>query len=81
MGVLPRGADADKPFGAPIQEINRLLARRFSNTPNVMCLDIGTQFLTPDGRIQPALLPDALHPSDAGYQIWADELIKAGIKP
>jgi lysophospholipase L1-like esterase len=81
MGVLPRGAGADNPFRAPIQEINRLLARRFSNAPNVMWLDIGTQFLTPDGRIQPALMPDALHPSDAGYQIWADELIKAGIKP
>jgi lysophospholipase L1-like esterase len=81
MGVLPRGADADNPFRAPIQEINRLLAKRFSNDPNVTWLDIGAQFLVPDGTIPPSLMPDALHPSDAGYHIWADELIKAGIKP
>ena len=27
-----------------------------------------------------SMMPDGTHPSDAGYQIWADALIKAGVK-
>jgi hypothetical protein len=30
---------------------------------------------------QEAAMEDAWHPSDAGYQIWADELVKSGVKP
>jgi len=27
------------------------------------------------------MMPDGTHPSDAGYLLWADALIQAGIKP
>ena len=44
-------------------------------------LDIGASFLASDGSLPVTMMPDGTHPSDAGYQIWADALIKAGVKP
>ena len=79
MGILPRGPKPDDILRKPIQETNRLLARRFANDPNVTYLDIGASFLTPDGSLPATLMPDGTHPSDAGYQIWAEALIKAGV--
>jgi lysophospholipase L1-like esterase len=57
------------------------LAKRFGSDSSVTYLDIGAQFLAGDGTLPTSLMPDGTHPSDAGYQIWADALIKAGVKP
>jgi lysophospholipase L1-like esterase len=81
MAIFPRGAEPNGPQRAPIQETNRLLAARFSTDPAVTWIDIGQQFLMPDGSLPHAMMPDGTHPSDAGYKLWADALIKAGIKP
>ena len=81
MGILPRGAKPDDRFRAPIVETNRLLAQRFAKDPGVVFLDLAAKFLNADGSLPASLFPDRLHPSDAGYQIWADALIQAGIKP
>jgi lysophospholipase L1-like esterase len=81
MAIFPRGAQSDAPLRAPIQETNRLLAKRFSDDQTVTFLDIGQQFLTSDGSLPVAMMPDGTHPSDAGYKLWADALIKTGIKP
>ncbi|HTU32237.1 MAG TPA: hypothetical protein VMF66_00380, partial [Candidatus Acidoferrum sp.] len=59
---------------------NALLAQRFGNNPEVTYLDIGKQFLSPDGSLSPEIMPDGTHPSDRGYQFWADALKKAGVK-
>ena len=37
-------------------------------------LDIGSKFLQPDGSILIDDMPDFLHLSEAGYQIWADAI-------
>jgi len=34
-------------------------------------LDIGDRFLTPDGTLPKEVMPDFLHPSLKGYEIWA----------
>jgi len=81
MGIFPRGARADDPLRAPILETNRSLTRHFEGDPNVKFIDIGSRFLAPDGSLPTALMPDGTHPSDAGYRIWADALIAAGVKP
>nr|WP_252263836.1 GDSL-type esterase/lipase family protein [Paracidobacterium acidisoli] len=82
MGIFPRGPRADSPLRASIEETNRLLAQRFAVDSTVTWLDIDAKFLAPDGTLPAALmLPDFTHPSDAGYQIWADALIQAGVKP
>jgi len=81
MAILPRGAAPAARLRAPIQETNRLLAARFAKASGVAYLDIGGQFLAPDGSLPAALMPDGTHPSEAGYGIWADALAKAGVTP
>ena len=41
---------------------------------NVRFLDINEKFLGQDGRIPKSIMPDQLHPSAAGYQLWADAM-------
>jgi lysophospholipase L1-like esterase len=81
MAIFPRGVRATGRFRKPILETNRLLAKRFANDASVTYLDIGAKFLGSDGSLPAALMPDGVHPSDAGYQIWADALIQAGVHP
>ena len=81
MAILPRGHKPEDRLRAPIQQTNRLLVQRFSGDASVTLLDIGQKFLAPDGTLPVALMPDGTHPSDTGYQLWADALVQAGIKP
>jgi lysophospholipase L1-like esterase len=40
----------------------------------VLFLDIGQQLMNPDGTLSRDILPDFLHLSPAGYDIWARSL-------
>jgi lysophospholipase L1-like esterase len=42
--------------------------------PGITFLDIGRQFLGPDGSIPRELMGDFLHPTEKGYAIWAAAL-------
>ena len=79
MAIFPRGRSIESAYRAPILATNRLLAKRFGRASGVTYLDIGAAFLTKDGTLPAALMPDETHPSDAGYAIWADALIRAGV--
>lgn len=76
MGILPRGLIPDGPLRKPILRTNALLAKRFGANPSIIYADIGTKFLSPDGSLPKTLIPDGTHPSDAGYDLWADALIR-----
>ena len=41
---------------------------------NEIYLDFGDKFLQPDGTLTKEIMPDFLHPSAKGYQIWADAI-------
>jgi lysophospholipase L1-like esterase len=79
MAIFPRGMQPGNPFRAPIEQVNQLLKARFGNDSTVTVLDIGKQFLAPDGVLPPSMMPDGTHPSEDGYQIWADALIASGV--
>ena len=81
MAIFPRGNQPGNPYRAAIARTNELLAHQYANDPNITYLDIGRQFLQRDGSLPASMMPDGTHPSDAGYQIWADALIKAGVHP
>jgi len=74
LAVFPRGAKADDPARAKIKEINRQIAALDDGGKRVTFLDIGAKFLEPDGTLSPTIMPDFLHPNDAGYRIWADAI-------
>ncbi len=79
MGIFPRGAEPDAALRTPIKAINELLPAALKDVPQVSFLDIGQKFLNPDGSLIRDLMPDTTHPSDKGYDIWAQALIDSGV--
>ncbi len=69
LGIFPRGAP-DDPVRDEIRRINDIIARLDAH-PNVHYLDIGDVFLDDNGVIAPEIMSDSLHPSAAGYELWA----------
>ena len=77
MGVLPREAKPDHPRRLEINEVNRRLAAEFGHPARgagVVYLNIGPKLVEPDGTVSRAVLSDFCHPTEHGYQIWADAL-------
>jgi endo-1,4-beta-xylanase len=74
LGVFPRDEAPDTPHRREITALNALLAP-LGALPGVTFLDFGDRFLLPDGRLDPALMPDFLHPSSEGYAIMAEEIV------
>jgi lysophospholipase L1-like esterase len=70
--LLPRG-DRDEPVRAKLAAVNARLAT-LADGKRVRWLDAGAGFVDAGGELQPGLLPDKLHPSAAGYEIWAAAL-------
>jgi lysophospholipase L1-like esterase len=74
MGVFPRGKQASDSNRAKVAAINEATAKKIVTLTGVTFLDIGSKFIGADGSISPELMPDALHPSNAGYALWAEAL-------
>ena len=75
LGIFPRGSKPVGTFGplqGKLKEINAILAKLHDGM-SVHYLDIGEQFLT-SGVLKSEIMPDFLHLSKAGYQIWADAI-------
>ncbi len=72
LGVFPRGEKPDHAHRAQIKEINAEIAKLDDGGKSVKFLDIGGKFLQPDGMISREIMPDFLHLTEKGYQIWAD---------
>jgi lysophospholipase L1-like esterase len=72
LAIFPRG-EKDSPQRLQVAEINRALARLHDGR-SVIVLDIGDKFLDAGGNIPRDLMPDLLHPSEKGYEIWANAI-------
>lgn len=78
MGVFPRSeqpSTAEKvyPGREKLKRVNKIIAK-LDDGKNIHFLDIGERFLQPDGSLSKEIMPDYLHLSAAGYQIWADAI-------
>jgi len=73
LAVFPRAEKPDNAARAKIKEINAIIAKLADNQ-NVHFLDIGEKFLQPDGTLTKEIMPDFLHLSPKGYQVWADAI-------
>jgi alpha-L-fucosidase 2 len=73
MAILPRDQSPQTPRRLLINATNKLLAD-YARTAGLTWLDIGAAFLAADGTMLPGLTADYTHPTDKGYQIWADAL-------
>jgi len=73
QAIFPRGKEPGDPLRAKIKEVNGQIAK-LADGGKVVYVDFGDRFLQPDGTISPEIMPDFLHPSEKGYQIWADAI-------
>jgi lysophospholipase L1-like esterase len=74
LAVFPRGKEIPNPGNTKIQEINKTIAK-LDDGKMIRYLDIGPKFLGEDKQIPKDIMPDYLHLSPQGYQIWADAMM------
>jgi lysophospholipase L1-like esterase len=70
LGIFPRD---EKPSGAmrtQVAEATRLF-KDAADGEHVHFLDVGAKFLNEDGTISKEIMPDFLHLSSKGYDLWA----------
>ena len=75
LGVFPRGSNKTfefTPQSEKVKEINKIIAK-LDDGKKVKYLDIGNQLLK-DGKLSKEIMPDALHLSAKGYDIWAEAI-------
>jgi lysophospholipase L1-like esterase len=73
LAVFPRAPLANDPRRAKLKEVNEEISK-LDGKENVTYLDIGAKFLEPDGTLPKTIMPDALHPNEKGYEIWAEAI-------
>jgi lysophospholipase L1-like esterase len=70
LGVFPRG-EKPNPQREKLAEVNAAIAK-LDDGKAVRYLDIGAKFMGQDGTISKEIMPDFLHLSPKGYEIWAE---------
>jgi lysophospholipase L1-like esterase len=73
LGIFPRAELASDPLRAKIAETNGLIAA-LDDGKTVTYLNFNDKLLQPDGTLSREIMPDLLHPSAKGYEIWADAI-------
>jgi len=71
LAVFPRG-EKPNPQREKLTAINKAISKLDDGGKTVKYLDIGEKFLQGDGTLTRDIMPDSLHLSEKGYQIWAD---------
>ncbi|MBL8765143.1 MAG: GDSL family lipase [Phycisphaerae bacterium] len=72
LGIFPRGEKPDSQR-QKITKVNAIAAR-LADGKFVHYLDIGPDFLSADGTISREVMPDFLHLSRKGYDIWSNSI-------
>lgn len=73
LAILPRGFDPDEIARTRVDETNAIL-KTLDAGPGIQFEDISASFLNKDGTISPDIMPDALHLTPKGYEIFANAL-------
>lgn len=74
LAVFPRGEKvAPNPGRNKLKQVNAIIAK-LDDGQAIHFLDIGEKFMQADGSLTKEIMPDFLHLSAAGYQIWADAI-------
>ena len=72
LDIFPRGQRINAQRGKILQ-VNQVLSR-LDIRPHVTFLRIGQNFISPDGSIAKDIMPDFLHLTTEGYEIWAKSI-------
>lgn len=74
LGIFPRNKDGKAPIRKKLADVNKIVAKLDDAGKTVKYLDIGEKFLDSDGNLPKEIMPDALHLSAKGYEIWAEAI-------
>ena len=72
LGVFPRNRKAS-PWRQAVTELNRQI-EKLADGNTVVFADLGSSFLDSTGEISPDIMPDELHLTAKGYDIWYESL-------
>jgi lysophospholipase L1-like esterase len=73
LAIFPRGANSQNASRKVNEAANEIISKLADNQ-NVFYLDIGKKFLKEDGTLTKDIMPDLLHLSPQGYEIWASSI-------
>jgi len=74
LAVFPRGEKASpNPAREKLSQVNAIISK-LDDGKHIFFLDIGGKFMEPDGSLTKEIMPDFLHLTAKGYQIWADAI-------
>ncbi|ACE85659.1 mucin-desulfating sulfatase (N-acetylglucosamine-6-sulfatase) [Cellvibrio japonicus Ueda107] len=71
--VFPFDEKADSPNRAKAKRLNSIISK-LGNNKTIFFKDYGHVFLQKDGSIAAEVMADFLHPTPAGYKIWAEAM-------
>jgi len=74
LGIFPRGP-MPNPGREKNDKVNTIVAKLDDGGKTVKYLDIGAKFMNEDKSIGKEIMPDFLHLSEKGYQLWADAVL------
>ena len=74
LGIFPRG---EKPADGMRKqnEATNALVSKFADNQHLFYKDISQTFLTADGTLTREIMPDLLHLSEKGYDMWAEAIL------
>ncbi len=77
FNVFPRGTAANSAIRKKVEAFQQAIAKQAEKAKAkwFQFVDIGNKFLIDDGTLPKALFYDGTHPTDAGYEIWAQALL------
>ncbi len=73
MAVFPRALSND-PIHAKARKLNSVLKSGLTGRQGIIHLNIWQRFLGPDGEIPVELMNDRCHPTEKGYDKWAEAI-------
>jgi len=73
MGIFPRGEKPEDGGRRKVAAVNAII-QSLADDARVTYIDISAKMIEPDGTISRDMMPDFVHPTAKGYQIWADAI-------
>ncbi len=73
LAIFPRSQKTTDAPRVNNEKANKLIAK-LADSKTIYFLDINSKFLQADGTMTKEIMPDFLHPSGKGYQIWAESI-------
>ena len=70
LAIFPRGETPEDRMRRQNDETNELITK-LDDGKSVFFMDVNQALLESGGTLSKEIMPDLLHPNEAGYEIWA----------